>query len=96
MKRTTFVVAVLMGLALAFYSQGCTEIAATSPSGKSTITYKGSNILSSAALTAGCTSTATMENCSITGVDLAALAAAVAPFVAAALAAQKPAEQTAH
>lgn len=62
---------------------GCTTIALSCPDGKSTLTYRGTNLLSPATTAASCTSNGAGPMASITGTDLSQLAAMVAKTMAA-------------
>ena len=71
------VVAIVIALA------GCTQISLTCPDGVSTLSYRGSNVLSPAATTASCLNSGTGPIASISGVDLSQLEAAVMSGLAA-------------
>ena len=71
------VVAIVIALA------GCTQISLTCPDGVSTLSYRGSNVLSPAATTASCLNSGTGPIASISGVDLSKLEAAVMSGLAA-------------
>jgi hypothetical protein len=77
----TLKMAVLLAAILAL--AGCTTISLTCPDGISTVSYKGTNVLSPAATTASCLNSGTGPIASVSGVDLSQLEAAVMSGLAA-------------
>jgi hypothetical protein len=99
MKRIALLI--LLALALSGCSAlgissvaGNSAITLTCPDGKSTVTYVSGSVLPQInPITATCTEGGVTDTASITGIDLPALAAAVAPYLPAAALAQPKAER---
>ena len=90
MTKLSVVVIVALVLFAAWALSGCVNASMTCPDGKSTVTYKG--LALTGATSVSCVgSTLGGDTIQVTGLDIAALAAAVAPLVGPAILAAHPA-----